>query len=78
MKRTRRNHSPEFKAKIAFAALSGRQTVAQVGELTMELNWLPGSAHFFLIVTRVVLDILPVASTARIFTALRPDLSGAL
>ena len=30
MKRTRRNHSPEFKAKIAFAALCGRQTVAEI------------------------------------------------
>ena len=30
MKRNRRNHSPEFKAKIAFAALCGNQTVAEV------------------------------------------------
>lgn len=30
MKRKRRNHSPEFKAKIAFAALRGEQTVAEI------------------------------------------------
>ena len=30
MKRKRRNHSSEFKAKIAFAALCGNQTVAEI------------------------------------------------
>ena len=30
MKRKRRNHSPEFKAKIAFTALCGNQTVAEI------------------------------------------------
>ena len=30
MKCKRRNHSPEFKAKIAFAALCGNQTVAEI------------------------------------------------
>ena len=30
MKRKRRNHSPEFKAKVDFAALRGDQTVARL------------------------------------------------
>ena len=29
-KRTRRTHSPEFKAKVAFAALSGEGTTAKI------------------------------------------------
>lgn len=29
-KRTRRTHSPEFKAKVAFAALSGKGTTAEI------------------------------------------------
>ena len=30
MKRKRRNHSPNFKAKVAFAALKGEKTLAQL------------------------------------------------
>jgi len=30
MKRKRRNHSPEFKARIAFEALKGERTVAEI------------------------------------------------
>ena len=32
MKRTRRNHSPDFKAKVALAAIRGDRTVAQLAE----------------------------------------------
>jgi transposase len=31
-KRTRRNHSPEFKAKVALAALKGDKTVTQLSD----------------------------------------------
>jgi len=31
-KRTRRNHSPAFKAKVALAAIKGEQTIAQLAE----------------------------------------------
>ena len=31
-KRTRRNHSPDFKAKVALAAIRGDRTVAQLAE----------------------------------------------
>ncbi len=30
MRRKRRNHSPAFKAKVAFAALKGEKTLAQL------------------------------------------------
>ena len=31
-KRTRRNHSPAFKAKVAIAAIKGERTLAQIAE----------------------------------------------
>ena len=31
-KRTRRNHSPAFKAKVALAAIKGERTIAQLAE----------------------------------------------
>ena len=31
-RRKRRNHSPQFKAKVALAALSGEQTLAQLAQ----------------------------------------------
>ncbi len=31
-KRTRRNHSPDFKAKVALAAIRGDRTIAQLAE----------------------------------------------
>ena len=31
-KRTRRNHSPDFKAKVALAALKGDKTIAQLSD----------------------------------------------
>ena len=31
-RRKRRNHSPQFKAKVAFAALTGEQTLAQLAQ----------------------------------------------
>lgn len=31
-KRTRRNHSPNFKAKVALAALKGDRTIAQLSD----------------------------------------------
>jgi transposase len=31
-KRTRRNHSPDFKAKVALAALKGDRTIAQLSD----------------------------------------------
>ena len=31
-KRTRRNHSPDFKAKVALAALRGDKTIAQLSD----------------------------------------------
>jgi transposase len=39
MRRKRRNHSPAFKAKVAFAALKGEQTLAQLaGEYDVHVN----------------------------------------
>ena len=32
MKRPRRNHSPQFKAKVALAALQGEQTLVELAE----------------------------------------------
>ena len=32
MKRTRRNHSPTFKAKVTLAALRGDRTLTELGE----------------------------------------------
>ena len=32
MRRPRRNHSPEFKAKVALAALKGEKTLAELSE----------------------------------------------
>jgi transposase-like protein len=32
MKRTRRNHGPEFKAKVALAAIKGDRTLAELAE----------------------------------------------
>ena len=32
-KRTRRNHSPAFKAKVALAAIKGGKTVAELAQL---------------------------------------------
>ena len=31
-RRTRRNHSPAFKAKVAIAAIKGERTIAQIAE----------------------------------------------
>ena len=31
-KRTRRNHSPDFKAKVAFAAMKGDRTITQISD----------------------------------------------
>ena len=31
-KRTRRNHSPAFKAKVALAAIKGERTIAQLSD----------------------------------------------
>ena len=39
MRRKRRNHSPAFKAKVAFAALKGEKTLAQLSsEYDMHFN----------------------------------------
>ena len=39
MRRKRRNHSPVFKAKVAFAALKGETTLAQLaGEYDVHVN----------------------------------------
>jgi hypothetical protein len=32
-KRTRRNHSPAFKAKVALAAITGEKTLAELAQL---------------------------------------------
>jgi transposase-like protein len=32
-KRTRRNHSPAFKAKVALAAIKGEKTLAELAQL---------------------------------------------
>ena len=52
-KRTRRNHTPAFKAKVALAALKGEKTLAEladvktlhakIGELTLENDFLAGA-----------------------------------
>ena len=48
--RTRRNHSPVFKAKVALAAVKGEETPvdlkalhAKIGELTLENDFLEGA-----------------------------------
>ncbi len=33
MKQTRRNHSPQFKAKVALEAAKGEQTLAQINDM---------------------------------------------
>ena len=39
MRRKRRNHSPVFKAKVAFAALKGERTLAQLaGDYDVHVN----------------------------------------
>jgi len=46
-KRTRRNHGPAFKAKVAVAAIKGEKTRSTVsGALTPLFNGFPGSGCF--------------------------------
>jgi len=45
-KRPRRNHSPQFKAKVALSALRGEQTMAELAQkfdvhLSMAIGWTP-------------------------------------
>ena len=37
-KRTRRTHSPAFKAKVALAAIKGEKTLAELSKLTMRFG----------------------------------------
>ena len=55
-KRTRRNHSPDLKAKVALAAMKGDKTIAQLSEqygvhasqiTTWKEQLLAGAAHVF-------------------------------
>ena len=55
-RRTRRNHSPTFKAKVALAAIKGEKTLAELAQLhdvhtTQIAAWkaqlLEGAAHVF-------------------------------
>ncbi len=39
MRRKRRNHSPVFQAKVAFAALEGERTLAQIASDYDVLAW---------------------------------------
>ena len=46
MRRKRRNHSPAFKAKVAFAALKGEQTLAQLAsEYDVHVNQIQAWRH---------------------------------
>jgi len=45
-RRTRRNHSPAFKAKVALAALKGEQTLAELAHL-YEVQLLEGASGLF-------------------------------
>ena len=49
MKRTRRNHAPGFKAKVALAAIKGDKTLAELAEQDTSIHFKDSLKKFLLL-----------------------------
>jgi len=91
MKRTRRNHSPDLKAKVALAAMKGDRTIAQLSEqysvhasqiTTWNDQLLAGAANVFgpgsIVLAAPAVDINPLHAKIGELTLENDFLEGAL